>query len=197
MDRPSKETIATTSGAVEIYSPTARMLHWLVVVLLAVQIPVGIYMAYRGNNLNLWDALTNNLYSLHKLCGLAILAIVIVRLLYRLTAGAPSEEPTLESWQRVVSALNHWGIYLLLLIVPILGYLGVAYFPALDAFGFKIPALVAPDKAMSETVFFWHMAGAFALIALIALHVAAALYHHTIRGDNVLGRMLPGLLRRI
>ncbi|SDO07404.1 cytochrome b561 [Filomicrobium insigne] len=197
MDKPSIETIATTSGDVEIYSLTARTLHWLVVVLLAVQIPVGFYMAYRGNDLNIWDALTNNLYSLHKLGGLAILAVVILRLLYRLTAGAPRHEPSLEGWQCVVSELNHWGLYLLLLVVPVLGYLGVAYFPALDAFGFKIPALVAPDKAMSETVFFWHMVGAFALLTLIAMHIGAALFHYIIRGDNVLGRMLPGLLRRV
>lgn len=193
----NKETVTTTSGSVEVYSPTARMLHWLVVVLILVQVPVGLYMAYRGNVLNIWDPLTNNMYSTHKLTGLAILALVIVRLLYRLSAGAPAHEPTITDWQRVVSRLNHWALYLLLIIVPVLGYLGISYYPALNIFGaFDLPGLVAPDKPMAEKVLFWHGVAAFTLLALLVLHAAAALYHYLVRRDNVLGRMLPQLLRR-
>jgi len=193
----NKETVSTTSGHVEVYSPTARMLHWLVVVLLLIQVPVGFYMAYRGNVLDIWDGLTNNMYSAHKLVGLVILALVVLRLIYRLSAGAPEHEPTITDWQRVISRLNHWGLYLLLIIVPVLGYLGISYFPALDIFGgFHLPGLVAPDKPMAEKVLFWHGIAAFTLLALIALHVAAALYHYLFRQDNVLGRMLPQFLRR-
>lgn len=193
----NKETVTTTSGHVEVYSPTARMLHWLVVVLILIQVPVGLYMAYRGNVLNIWDPLTNNMYSAHKLVGLVILALIVLRLLYRLSAGAPEHEPTITDWQRVVSRLNHWGLYLLLIIVPVLGYLGISYFPALNIFGaFDLPALVAPDKPMAEKVLFWHGVAAFTLLALVTLHVAAALYHYLVRRDNVLGRMLPQCLRR-
>jgi cytochrome b561 len=191
MHGTNKDVITTTSGPVEIYPAPARTLHWLVALLLAIQIPVGFYMAYRGNVLNLWDAMTNTMYSAHKLSGLTIFALVIIRFLYRL-----SVRPTITGWQHVVSSINHLALYALLLIMPVLGYLGVAYFPALDVFGFKLPALVEPNKQMSEEVFFWHMVGAYVLLALIALHVAAALYHYTIRGDNVLGRMLPAALRR-
>lgn len=196
MHGTNKDVIATTSGPVEIYPAPARLLHWLVVLLLAVQIPVGLYMAYRGNVLNIWDAVTNTMYSAHKVSGLTIFTLVIIRFLYRLSVRPPNPEPTITGWQHVVSSINHLGMYALLLIMPVLGYLGVAYFPALDVFGFKLPALVEPNKPMAEEVFFWHMVGAYVLIALIALHVSAALYHYTIRNDNVLGRMLPGLLRR-
>lgn len=197
MPRTNSNTVDTTSGQIEVYSSTARAFHWIVVLLVAVQVPVGLYMSYRGNDLNIWDATTNNLYSAHKLTGIIILTLVILRLLYRLTAGAPNPEPTIESWQRTVSALNHWGLYLMLLIVPVLGYLGVAMYPALNVFGiFDLPALVAPNKEMSTEVFHWHMIGAFTLVALITLHVAAAVYHYIVRQDNVLGRMLPSALRR-
>jgi cytochrome b561 len=197
MQRTNSKTVDTTSGQIEVYSSTARTFHWLIVLLLLGQIPVGMYMAYRGGELNIWDATTNNLYSGHKLVGLVILALVVLRLLYRLAAGAPRPEPTIESWQHNMSRLNHWGLYLLLLIVPILGYLGVAMYPALNLFGaFNLPALVGPDKSMAENVFEWHEAGALALLALIALHIAAALYHYVIRQDNVLGRMLPPALRK-
>jgi cytochrome b561 len=197
MPRTNSNVVETTSGQIEVYSSTARSFHWLVVLLIAIQIPVGLYMVYRGTDLNIWDATTNQLYSGHKLTGVVILFLVLLRLAYRLIAGAPSPEPTLEPWQRTISALNHWGLYLLLLIVPILGYIGVSMYPALDIFGlFKLPALVEPDKKMSTTVFLWHFYGAMALLALIGLHVCAALFHLVIRQDNVMGRMWPGALRK-
>ena len=182
---------------VPIYSRIARVLHWLTVALLALQIPVGVYMAYRGNTLNLWDKLTGALYSGHKLVGVTILLLVLWRLAYRLSRGAPPDEPTIEPWQRVVSHLNHWGLYLLLIVTPIAGYIGISLFPALDIFGlFSLPGVVPPDKEAAKTVFAVHGLLALVLLALIALHVGAALFHYFIRKDNVLGRMLPGLLRR-
>lgn len=182
---------------VPIYSRIARTLHWLTVALLVLQIPVGVYMVHRGSTLNLWDNLTGALYSSHKLVGVAILLLVLWRLLYRLSRGAPADEPTLEPWQRVVSHLNHWGLYLLLIVTPIAGYIGISLFPALDIFGlFSLPGIVAPDKEAAKTVFAVHGLLALLLLALIALHVGAALFHYFIRKDNVLGRMLPGLLRR-
>jgi cytochrome b561 len=182
---------------VEIYRRTPRVLHWLTVALVAVQVPVGAYMTYRGNTLNVWDKLTGALYNGHKLVGIAILIVVLWRLGYRLTRGAPPDEPTLEPWQRIASHLNHWGMYLLLVAVPVAGYVGISLFPALDIFGlFKLPGVVAPDKAAAGTAFAVHGALAIALVALIGVHVAAALFHYFVRKDNVLGRMIPRLRRR-
>jgi cytochrome b561 len=182
---------------VELYSRTARFLHWLTVALIVIQLPVGVYMAYRGNVLNVWNALTGALYNGHKLLGVTILVVVVCRLGYRLAHGAPADEPTLEPWHRIASHLNHWGLYALLIGVPVAGYIGVALFPALDIFGlFSLPAVVAPDKEAAKSAFLVHGLLAAALALLIAVHVAAALYHYFIRKDNVLGRMLPGRLRR-
>ncbi len=179
-----------------VYSPPARRFHWWTVALIAVQVPVGIIMSYRGNDLNIWDGLTNNLYSTHKLIGLSILVLVIARLVYRFRNGAPADEPTLEPWQKAVSHTTHWSIYALLLVVPVLGWLGVSYYPALDVFGFKLPGLVSPDQATSAKVLFAHMIGASVLVILIAMHIGAALFHYVIRKDGVLNRMLPMLPRR-
>jgi len=182
---------------VALYRRPARVFHWLTVALLAVQVPVGLYMTYRGKTLNVWDATTNALYSGHKLVGVIVLVVVLGRLAYRLLRGAPADEPTIAPWQRVVSHLNHWGLYLLLVAVPLAGYVGISRFPALDVFGlFSLPGIVAPDKAAAETAFGVHRLLAMALVALIALHVAAALFHHLVRRDNVLARMIPRLLRR-
>jgi len=178
------------------YSRAARALHWITVALVILQVPVGVVMAYRGNTLNLWDKLTGTLYSGHKLVGVVILVLVLWRLVYRFTRGAPADEPTLEPWQKLASHATHWGLYGLLLAVPVVGWLGVSLFPALDIFGlFKLPALVAPDKAAAATAFAVHAALALGLVLLIGMHVGAALFHYFVRKDNVLGRMLPRLRR--
>lgn len=196
---PRHETLAPgkTEVPVEIYSPTARRFHWITVLLLLLQVPVGVYMAYRGNVLNVWDATTNALYSSHKLIGMGILLLVIARLAYRVVHGAPADEPTLQTWHKVASAFNHWGLYVLLLVVPVLGWLGVSYYPALDIFGIvKLPGLVVPDEKTATVVFRYHGYAAFALIAFAGVHFGAAMYHYLIRGDNVLARMIPSMLRR-
>ncbi|HVL57351.1 MAG TPA: cytochrome b/b6 domain-containing protein, partial [Burkholderiaceae bacterium] len=150
-------TRTSTQAPVEVYSRTARTLHWATVALLAFQFPAGLYMVYRGNTLNLWDSVTNALYSGHKLIGVTILLVVLWRLVYRLTRGAPPDEPTIEPWQRIVSRLNHGGIYLLLVAAPIAGYIGISLFPALEIFGlFSLPAVVAPNKEAAETAFDVH-----------------------------------------
>ena len=179
-----------------VYSPVARALHWITVVLVAVMVPVGLFMTERAEH-NIWDGLTNGLYSGHKLTGLLVLALVVARLAYRLVHGAPADEPTIEPWQKAASHATHWAIYGLLLIVPILGWTGISLYPALDIFGlFRLPGLVAPNQPASSTVFFLHKIGAFALVGLVAMHIGAALYHYFIRKDGVLRRMLPGLPRR-
>lgn len=179
-----------------IYSPMARALHWLTVLAIAVMVPVGLFMTSRAER-NIWDGLTNALYSSHKLAGLAVLLLVVCRLGYRLKQGAPPDEPTLEPWQKVVSHVTHWALYGLLLAVPLLGWTGISLYPALDIFGlFKLPGLVAANQPASSTVFMFHKFGAFVLLGLVAMHVGAALFHHLIRKDGVLRRMLPGLKPR-
>lgn len=183
--------------AIPTYRRGARILHWLTVALLAMQFPIGLYMTLRGKTLNIWDATTNLLYSSHKLIGLIILIVVIARLAYRLLRGAPADEPTLSPWQRMASHLNHWGLYALLIAVPLAGYVGISQFPALDLFGiFSLPGIAEPDKTAAGTMFEIHRLMSMALLAMVALHVGAALWHHLVRRDNVLARMLPHLLKR-
>jgi cytochrome b561 len=182
-------------GRDETYTSTARRFHWWTVALVAVQIPVGVYMVYRGQATN-FDALTNTLYSSHKTLGIVILLLVVARLVYRFAHGAPADEPTLEPWQKAASHANHWSLYLLLLVVPILGYIGISLYPALDLFGIvPLPGIVAPDedpgKAAAKQVLFYHWLAAVVLVALVAMHVGAALFHYLIRRDGVLARMLP------
>jgi cytochrome b561 len=180
---------------VEIYTPTARRFHWWTVALILVQVPLGLYMAYRGNVQGIFDDLTNNLYSSHKLIGMIIFLVVLARLAYRLTHGAPADEPTLEAWHKGASHFNHWGLYLLLLATPIAGYIGISQYPALNIFGIPLPGIVAENQEAASRTFLNHFYLALVLVAFVAIHVAAALYHYVIRKDNVVTRMLPSLRR--
>jgi len=173
----------------DVYSPTARFLHWLTVLLLAIQIPVGFLMVNVENFPGVF-------YSGHKVFGLVILTVVIIRLGYRLVHGAPRDEPTINAFEKVASHLVHWSLYGMLLLVPFLGWLGISAYDAREVFGFTIPSIAAKDVPFAERVFQWHKFGAIALIALAGLHVAGALMHYVVKKDGVMARMLLSAGRR-
>jgi cytochrome b561 len=173
------------------YSTGARHFHWWTVALLLIQVPVGLYMVRRGQATN-FDAWTNTLYSSHKTLGLVILVVILARLIYRLAHGAPADEPTITWWQKAAGHANHWSLYLLLILVPIVGWLGISLYGAREVFGlFTIPPLASTNQAAAEGALLLHKYLAYLTIALVAVHVSAALFHYFIRKDGVLARMLP------
>jgi cytochrome b561 len=183
------ETRQQSAGAQQAsYSTTARRFHWWTVLLVAAQVPVGLFMVRYGAATD-FAAPTAQLYDGHKLTGLVILVLVLLRLGYRLAHGVPADEPTIEPWQKVLSHITHWAIYALLIIVPLLGWLAISYYGPFEPFGIKLPALASQDDARATQVFFLHMLGAYALILLVGMHVAGALFHYVIRKDGVLSRM--------
>jgi cytochrome b561 len=189
-------TDVTENARAATYARGARHFHWITAAFVFIMVPVGLYMTYRGETTN-FDALTNTLYANHKLGGFILLWIVVARLVYRFTKGAPPDEPTLEPWQKLVAHLTHWGLYGMLLAVPLLGWLGVSYYPALGLpGGLNLPGLVTPNEKTAETVFMFHKLGAILLTLMVLMHIGAALFHHVIRKDNVLRRMLPGIKPR-
>jgi cytochrome b561 len=179
-----------------IYSATARRLHWWTAALVAIQVTIGFSMVYRGATLNLWDGITNGLYATHKFLGIVIFLLVLARLAYRLTQGAPADEPSLERWQKAASHATHWSLYLLLLVVPMVGYLGISLYPALDVFGIALPSISAANQEAAARIFFLHWLGAVLILLLVGAHVGAALFHYFIRKDGVLQRMWQRAGRR-
>jgi cytochrome b561 len=182
---------STTVPAGEVaYSLAARRFHWWTVAALAVQIPLGLYMAYRMHAAQLFGTLTDSLYSTHNLLGVSILLLVLARLGYRLANGAPPDEPTITWWQKGAAHATHWALYVMLLITPVLGYLGISLFDARDVFGlFSLPPLTSPDQAMASRVFYYHWLAAVVIVLLAGVHIAGALFHYFIRRDGVLRRM--------
>lgn len=178
----------------QVYSPAARQFHWITAGAVFVMVPLGFWMTYRGNTLNVWDGLTNGLYSTHKLLGFLLLWLMVGRLAYRLIHGAPRDEPSLEWWQKGASHLVHWLLYGLLLVVPLLGWIGVSLYPSLTIFDlFDLPGLAKPNQGLSEKVLGIHGTLAIVTALVVCAHIGAALFHHLIRKDGVLRRMLPRL----
>ena len=183
------------AAPIETYSEMARGLHWTTVALIAVQLPLGLLMVKYGERTNFAPP-TGQMYDAHKLIGLLVLVVVVARLANRLANGAPSDEPTLEPWQRIVSHLTHWAIYAALLIVPMLGWLAASAYGPFAPFGIPLPALLPHNDMQATKLFDLHAYAAFGLLLLIAAHIAAALFHYIIRRDGVLNRMWPSLPRR-
>lgn len=171
------------------YRGPARLLHWLVALLVLTMIPVGFVMAGNGVSRSLQDLL----YIFHKNTGVLILLLVLCRLAYRLARPAPPLPASMPAWQAAAARATHAALYTLLVVMAVTGYVYVKAggYPVevLDALG--LPPLVPRSDALSGVAEAMHIAAKTVLIAFIALHVAAALYHGIVRRDGVLWRMRP------
>lgn len=173
------------------YSGWQKLLHWVLVLMLFTLIPVGIYMVERGAATG-FDAVTNQLFTAHKTFGFAPLLLILLRITLRLRNGSPAPEPGLARMQVIAAEATHGMLYVLMLLVPILGWLGVSAYGATGILGgFNLPSLLGKDTVLAEAILKYHGLAAYALAGFIALHVGAALFHRLVLKDGVLRRMLP------
>jgi cytochrome b561 len=175
------------------YSATAIALHWLLGVTLVALFVLGLYMTSLP-----FSPQRLKLYNWHKWAGAVVLTLSFVRLAWRLTHRPPAlpaaVAAAMPTWQHWAHHGTHHALYLLFFAVPLLGwaYSSAAGFPIVVFGVLPLPDFVAPDKALAELIKPWHGYAAYAMAALVALHVAAALKHQFIDGDGLLARMLPG-----
>ena len=171
------------------WGPVSQLLHWLIVLLVAVMATIGLTM----------DELPQTpkyfwVYDLHKSTGLAVLGLVLLRLGWRWYAGAPLPVAGTPRWQRRVAGVTHGLLYLLLLAMPLSGWLfdSANALRPLRWYGWlAVPKLAAPDEDLAELARDAHEWLFWALLALVIVHAAAAVYHHVFRNDATLARMLP------
>ena len=170
------------------YGPTAKLLHWLIVGLLAIQLPLGWLMPDIRRGMAPGAAT-----SLHISIGIVVLAAIVLRLLWRLTHPV-APESGLPAWQRVTSELVHWLLYVAVLLTTLSGWLfaSVRGWPITLFELVPLPHLVAQGSAVGRSLGRWHETLTWALLILVGLHVAAALVHLFIYRDRVMSRMLPG-----
>ena len=174
------------------YPRSSKVFHWLVAICVLVQIPVALAMTRIADG-----PPKDNLFALHKALGVTLLILVVLRVINRFIAGAPLPEPGIARWQRAASSAVHGLLYLLLLAMTFVGWLGMSAFgegaPFFDLFSLpKLP--IAKDEALSKQLFMLHRWMGYLLAVVVAVHIGAALQHHFILKDGVLLRMLPRAL---
>ena len=164
----------------------AMTLHWIMAVALSAALVIAWVLPRK--NAPGYEAMLD----LHQSAGILVLALVVPRLLWRLgNPVAPAANLTaLEAW---LSHVTHWALYAIMLLIPLTGYFfASAEGQHLDFFGwFTLGSPLPVDRAVSRPLEFVHKTGQYAIYTVVGLHVAAALYHHFIKRDGVLRRMLP------
>jgi cytochrome b561 len=175
------------------YTATAMALHWLLGAMLVGLFVVGLYMTSLP-----FSPQRLKLYNWHKWAGVMVLTFSFVRLMWRLTHRPPALPATvtaaMPAWQHWAHHGTHGALYLLFFAVPLLGwaYSSAAGFPIVLFGALPLPDFVAVNKPFSETLKLAHHYAAYALAALVLLHVAAALKHQFVDRDGLIGRMMPG-----
>jgi cytochrome b561 len=171
-----------------VFDRGTRLMHWLTfglmlaVFILAFSIDLA---ASRASHLAILHA--------HRLVGLTIWLVTLFRLAWRQNVNYPDWPSDMAKAMQVLAKATEYSLYALLLLQPILGLLQT------NAHGDRVslwllgplPALIGEDRAFAHQLLTAHKVVGFSLLGVIALHVSAALFHHLVRRDDILVRMLP------
>jgi cytochrome b561 len=183
--QPSRNLAGLEPG----YTFIARVLHWLTAVLVLTMIPIGIAMANAD-----FGPMQDTLYHLHRSIGAVLLPIMLARLAYRLTHPAPSLPDDIPAIQQLAAHMTHWALYVLLIAQALVGWIATSAYraPILVFWLFELPPIWREDRAFSEAMFLVHRNLGIAIVVLLCAHIGAALFHHFVRKDRVLIRMISG-----
>lgn len=172
------------------YGSVAKFFHWLLFILILLMLVYGYFLDDFPKS---YQPFT---YNLHKLIGLTILILMLARALWALCNVKPKLPADTLPWERTAEKTIHFLLYFLIIAMPCAGLIGSVAGGKLPHLGnLKITLPIAQNKTLAELSFSVHNTLALIIICLISVHVLAALYHHFIKKDNVLRRMMPS--RRI
>ena len=171
------------------YGRVARAIHWLIGALVVMVVALGWASGSAPHN----SPARDGLLLLHRSVGLAILGLMVVRALWRWRHPPPILPSAIGRTETALVQLTHFGLYLIFLVMPLVGYLNAAAAGhAVSFFGLvSTPPLLQIDQRVSQLAIAVHLLGQYAVYGLVSLHVIGALYHGMVGRDGVLERMLP------
>jgi cytochrome b561 len=166
----------------------ARALHWVIAVLLVVQFA----LAWTADEMPEESADRLTLIARHVSFGISVLALALVRILWRFGNPTPAPPAGARRWETIASHATHGILYLLLLVIPISGLLmSAAHGDPVSWFGLQLPSLVSKGAAIGRPAHETHEVLGNVMLVVVGLHVLAALKHHFIARNDVLRRMRP------
>lgn len=171
----------------ERYGAMAQGLHWLMALMIIALFGVGLWMGGLPNG-----EFKGQVYGLHKSMGVLVLLLVIVRLAWRQMNVQPRPQEG-AAWEHTFASVMHWALYALMLAVPLIGWImsdtggrPVSFFGLVT-----FPLVIGKNEPVHEALETAHAVSAILMMALVVVHTAAAVWHHRVRKDSVLTRMLP------
>ncbi len=168
----------------------SRALHWVLGFAIIGMLAYGWWM-------NHFPARPDRFFyrSIHADIGYVVLLLTVLRLLWRGVNPTPAMPDDTSRWQMIAARVSHGALYAVTILVAMLGWAhSGAHAPAYSSwFGlFHVPQITSPDKAAADAFEQRHIFFAYVLLALIGLHLAAALWHHFVKRDRVTARMVDG-----
>ena len=178
----------TLTNTNQSYGSIAKFLHWLIAIIVICLLFAGYFMGDIADK-----SLKLQVFNLHKLFGLSVLALILLRLLWRLANPVPLLPPEMALWERTLEKTVKAFFYIALFVMPLSGWIfSTADGHAPHLGNIKLAAPFIPlNKTLADDIFNIHSTFAIIIIGLLCLHIAGALKHHFINKDNVLRRMLP------
>ena len=171
----------------------SMLLHWLIVLLVLAAVVLAQVMDELPRSVARLQV-----YAVHKSIGITVLALMLVRLAWRFAGPRPLSLPGTARWQAAVAELTHWALYAALIAMPLSGWLynSASNFP-LQWFGlFNLPPISGRSAELKDFAHDLHENLYLVIVVLVALHAGAAFWHHFVRRDATLDRMLPARWRR-
>jgi cytochrome b561 len=177
------------NNSITRYSPVAIALHWLVALLVIAAFTLGVTMVEMPGV----TPTKLRYFNYHKWIGVTVLALAVIRLLWRLSHPAPTLPASIPEWQRKIADLTHYALYFLIFAVPLSGffYSLASGFPVVYLGVLPLPVLIDASPELKPLFKTAHYVFNIALGTLVSLHILAALKHQFIDRDDVLKRMLP------
>ncbi|MDB5860933.1 MAG: cytochrome [Ramlibacter sp.] len=190
--RSDNRCMQPLSNSPRHYGLIAIALHWAMALLLLVLVVMGLYMVQLPDVG--YDKVKITLILVHKALGLLALAAVLLRLAWRVGNALPELVAGLPQWQQVAARFVHLALYALMLALPMTGWLmsSAGGYPVPFFAWFELPHFIRVNEYWFRLYIAIHRWLAYALMLVVALHVAAALRHHWLMKDDTLRRMLPG-----
>ena len=167
------------------YGSIAKFFHWFIAITL-----LGLFIT--GYNLENFGI--PMLRKAHKAIGFMILLLVVARLLWRFGNITPTYEASMPKWMILSAHSMHYMLYALMIVVPLAGFIAsnAGQYPVSFLFLFDMPSLFASkNPELGKDAMFIHRQAALIFAYAIGAHILAALYHHYIKKDNILKRMIP------